>query len=84
MVTALHATAKETAWVECDGAVQRNLYLKDSPASVGLLPQLLAKDIKVMMFAGDQDLICNYKGIERMLDHMDWQGETGMGVSRCM
>jgi hypothetical protein len=35
-----------------------------------------------MMFAGAEDLICNYKGIERMLGHMSWGGEVGMGVSR--
>jgi carboxypeptidase C (cathepsin A) len=34
-----------------------------------------------MMFAGAEDLICNYVGIERMIEALHWHGETGFGVS---
>ena len=33
-----------------------------------------------MIFAGDQDLICNYVGLENMMQSMTWNGETGLGV----
>jgi len=80
-VSALHATEHSTTWVECNGRVGSSLRNVDSPASVHLIPGILEKGVKVMMFAGDEDLICNYVGIERMIDSMTWGGETGFGVS---
>ncbi|KAJ9093470.1 hypothetical protein QFC19_008329 [Naganishia cerealis] len=79
VVKALHASDKETAWVECDNIVSSQLYLRKSPAAVHLLPGILERGVKVMMFAGDEDLICNYKGIERLIDRMQWNGGQGLG-----
>lgn len=67
--------------MECDGRVSSELHLHSSTAAVDLIPGILAAGVQVMMFAGAEDLICNYKGIERMLDHMHWGGVTGMGNS---
>lgn len=33
-----------------------------------------------MLFAGDQDFICNYMGIESLIQNMEWNGEKGLGV----
>lgn len=33
------------------------------------------------MFAGAEDLICNYVGIENMVEAMEWNGAKGFGVS---
>ena len=41
----------------------------------------MLEKIPVMLFAGDQDFICNYMGIETMIQGMEWNGETGLGVS---
>ena len=82
MITALHANEKETAWVECDNIVSSQLYLQSSPASVHLLPGILERGVQVMLFAGDEDLICNYKGIERLIGDLTWNGAQGMTVSR--
>lgn len=35
----------------------------------------------MLLFAGDQDFICNYMGIESMMQAMTWNGGTGLGVS---
>ena len=72
---------KETAWVECDNIVSSQLYLQSSPASVHLLPGILETGVQIMLFAGDEDLICNYKGIERLIGDLTWNGEQGMAVS---
>jgi carboxypeptidase D len=32
-----------------------------------------------MLFVGDEDLICNYVGIERMVEAMTWNGAKGLG-----
>jgi carboxypeptidase D len=32
-----------------------------------------------MMFAGEEDLICNYKGIEKSIANLKWGGQVGFG-----
>ncbi|EER14385.1 hypothetical protein Pmar_PMAR010743, partial [Perkinsus marinus ATCC 50983] len=39
-----------------------------------LLPDLLDAEIKVLLYAGDQDYICNWIGYEHVADAMDWPG----------
>ena len=72
---------KATAWVECNNQVSSQLYLRSTPASVNLLPGILEAGVPIMMFAGAEDLICNYKGLEMMMDRIEWGGATGFGVS---
>ena len=33
-----------------------------------------------MLFHGDQDLICNYVGAEKLIDALEWNGFKGLGV----
>jgi carboxypeptidase D len=80
VVRALHATSKETAWVECDNSVSNQLYLHNTPAAINLIPGILEAGVEVMLFAGDEDLICNYVGIERTINRMKWSGRQGLGV----
>ena len=80
VIRALHATDAVAQWEECRGKIHRNFDTKHSNASVTLLPRVLEK-IPVMIFAGDQDLICNYVGLEAMMQGMAWNGATGLGVS---
>lgn len=69
------------AWIECSHRVGGALKNNDEPASVTLIPEILAKGVKVLIFAGDKDLICNHVGLERMIDDMEWGGQKGWGVS---
>ena len=57
--------------------------VRKSNSSIAVLPRVMEK-IPVMLFVGDQDLICNYVGIESMVQAMTWNGETGLGVSRAV
>lgn len=50
-------------------------------SAIGILPKVLEK-IPVLLFVGDQDYICNYVGMEAMMQAMTWNGEKGLGVSR--
>lgn len=52
-----------------------------TPSSSDLLPGILEAGVPILMFAGAEDLICNYKGIERICDGLIWDGKKGMGVS---
>lgn len=51
---------------------------QESESSVALLPKILER-IPIMLFAGDQDLICNYVGIEALISALTWNGGTGLG-----
>lgn len=78
---AFHAPKDSNAWAECRSTVGSALSTKKSKPSVGLLPKILDKGVKVLLFSGDQDLICNYVGTERMIEKLEWNGETGFNVS---
>jgi carboxypeptidase D len=42
---------------------------------------ILEAGVPILMFAGAEDLICNYRGIERICEGLIWDGKKGMGVS---
>ncbi|KAL4076362.1 alpha beta-hydrolase [Scleroderma citrinum] len=78
VVRALHASSKSESWVECGGQAGKQFNPKLSPSAITLLPDLLER-IPVLLFAGDQDFICNYMGLESMIKSMTWNGEKGLG-----
>ena len=80
VVSALHATETPSEWTECRGKIHQNFNTKHSNSSVTLLPKVLER-IPVMLFVGDQDMICNYVGVENLIASLKWNGETGLGVS---
>ncbi len=55
--------------------------MRSSPAAVAYIPSILEAGVPVLLFAGAEDLICNYKGIERIVQNLAWGGIQGMGVS---
>lgn len=80
VVAALHAEEHVSGWTECNNAVGASLRNHNSPASIGLLPGLL-EQIEVMLFSGEQDLICAHTGTERLIKRLEWEGRSGFGVS---
>uniref|UniRef100_A0A0W0G5Z3 Carboxypeptidase n=2 Tax=Moniliophthora roreri TaxID=221103 RepID=A0A0W0G5Z3_MONRR len=78
VVNALHANEHAESWIECRGRIHQELHESESNSSVTVLPKVLEK-IPVLIFAGDQDLICNYVGLEAMIASLTWNGETGLG-----
>ncbi|KAI0960156.1 hypothetical protein AcW1_004754 [Taiwanofungus camphoratus] len=79
VVSALHATSAPQTWTECRGIIHVAFNAKNSSSSITIIPKVLER-IPVMLFAGDQDLICNYMGIESMIQAMTWNGATGLGT----
>lgn len=47
--------------------------------SYTLLPNLL-KQMKILLYAGDQDFMCNALGINRSINALEWEDQTGWGV----
>ena len=79
---ALHVDAAHhpEAWIECNAAVGRPIHAhaNATDASVTLLPRLLEAHVPVLVFAGEQDVICNYVGLQRMVDALEWGGKRGL------
>ncbi|KAJ3335774.1 Cell death protease, partial [Gonapodya sp. JEL0774] len=79
VIEAIHATGKSSPWIECDNAVYEGLRDDDTLPSYTILPDLLTK-LRVLVFVGDKDLICNNLGLEYMIDNLTWNGAKGFTV----
>ncbi|KAL9078208.1 MAG: hypothetical protein Q9157_002861 [Trypethelium eluteriae] len=81
VISALHINAdKKTGWEECNRQVSANFRAQNSAPSMTLLPELLEK-IPIVLFSGEQDLICNHVGTESLIKNLKWNGGTGFEVS---
>lgn len=67
---------KQTGWTECNSGVGEAFKARKMPPSVQLLPELLA-EVPILLFSGDQDLICNHLGTEALIHGLSWSGGTG-------
>jgi len=76
VIDALHVSSTPHTWTECTSRVSSALSGDSSLPSYNLFPELL-KHIKITLFAGDKDLICNHVGIELMIDNLTWNGIKG-------
>jgi carboxypeptidase D len=50
----------------------------NSKPSVDLLPSLLER-LEVLLFAGDLDAMCNWLGVNKTIEALEWNGAIGMG-----
>jgi len=66
-----------TAWTECSRVV--NSFFQDDfmKGYHQLLPPLLKKGIKVLIYAGDADFICNWLGNKAWTRELEWNGKQG-------
>ncbi|EFN52050.1 hypothetical protein CHLNCDRAFT_32614 [Chlorella variabilis] len=46
-----------------------------------VLPEMLAAGVRVMIYAGDQDFICNYVGNQQWVDVLPWHGAKRWAVA---
>ena len=77
VMSAIHINPdKKTGWTECNGAVSAHFRADNSKPTISFMPELLAQ-IPVVLFSGDQDLICNHLGTEALIKNMEWNGAKG-------
>ena len=77
---ALHVDADRTEpWAQCTDAVGRTFKANHSRPSVELLPALL-ETMPVVLYSGEQDLICNHRGTEQLIRNLQWGGARGFEV----
>ncbi|KAI8342826.1 Alpha/Beta hydrolase protein [Chlamydoabsidia padenii] len=72
----IHSQKQALGWQECARPVQSALQGDPSPPADMLLPGLL-KEIKVLLFSGEYDFMCNHLGTEYMIGNMTWNGDKG-------
>ncbi|KAI9680561.1 MAG: Cell death protease [Caeruleum heppii] len=81
VVQALHVDpAKKAGWQECSGAVGSAFTARKSKPSVQILPELLSQ-VRVLLFSGDKDMICNHIGTEELINNLSWNGGKGFEIS---
>lgn len=81
VVNALHINHdKRVGWTECNGAVGGAFRARNSKPSISLLPDIL-KQVPILLFSGDKDLICNHLGTEELIHNMEWNGGKGFELS---
>lgn len=71
---ALHVPAASKRWSECDDSVYEHLVWDQFVGSMPKYKVLLEAGIKMLVFNGNFDLICNHLGNEAMLDALQWSG----------
>ncbi|ORZ33382.1 serine carboxypeptidase-domain-containing protein [Catenaria anguillulae PL171] len=80
---ALHAVAANAParnWTSFNPAVYANLNENADQPSADLLPGLIRNGVRVLLYNGDKDFICNYVGTENMLEkYLEWEGQVGFG-----
>ena len=71
---------QQAGWKECNNQVSFAFNAAHSLPAKDLLPRLL-KNMPVILFSGDKDLICNHIGTEHLIANMSWNGGFGMEVN---
>mmetsp|Transcript_2469 Transcript_2469/g.6230 ORF Transcript_2469/g.6230 Transcript_2469/m.6230 type:complete len:203 (-) Transcript_2469:69-677(-) len=64
----------EKKWTECDKGVQLSLISDFMKNYQQRIPELLEAGIEVLIYAGDQDYICNWLGNKAWTLALDWSG----------
>ncbi|KAH9274833.1 hypothetical protein BASA83_002542 [Batrachochytrium salamandrivorans] len=75
---ALHASGVgNKPWVECQRDVHTAIDRGNATPSYIQLPEILSQ-IQVVLFQGDQDIICNWMGLKAMVDTLQWGNGKGL------
>ncbi|KAK1421632.1 hypothetical protein QVD17_24118 [Tagetes erecta] len=73
---------RDINFVSCSGVVYGAM-LEDFMRNLEVgLPQLLDADIKMLIYAGEYDFICNWLGNYRWVDAMKWSGQPEFKAAR--
>ncbi|KAL6930279.1 hypothetical protein ACO0R3_003386 [Hanseniaspora guilliermondii] len=62
-------------WTECSSKVGSFIkqHNRDTVPSIRILPSLLEQGLKLYLFNGDKDIICNHLGVENYVKKLVWQ-----------
>ena len=73
-----HLGVGDRTWTTCDGTVYSYFEAKDFERSyLQDLPKILAANVSVLLYNGNEDLICNFYGTAAYANAMKWPGQAG-------
>ncbi|XP_020214792.1 serine carboxypeptidase-like [Cajanus cajan] len=72
---------KDLEFVSCSSTVYEALNLDWMQNLEVGIPALLEDGIKLLVYAGEEDLICNWLGNSRWVQAMEWSGQKAFGTS---
>ncbi|CAF0950427.1 unnamed protein product [Adineta steineri] len=79
VLSSIHVNGKKSNWSSIEASVLSAFISTHSEPSINLLPDLL-RQIPIVLFSGEYDLICNHLATENMLDGMTWNDKTGFNL----
>ncbi|KAF0698430.1 Aste57867_10959 [Aphanomyces stellatus] len=68
-------------WEEMNRAVAQGFAVDFMKNYVQFVPDLLAKNVRVLVYAGDADLMCNWVGNEAWTKKLDWPGHAAFNAA---
>ena len=82
VTSALHVNPdKRTGWTECSGAVGSAFRARNSSPAINFLPGIIEDGVRLLLFSGNKDLICNHMGTEALIHEMSWSNGQGFEIS---
>ena len=70
------------AWEQCDMSVHEDMMSDWGHRFDTAIPELLEAGKRVMIYAGDRDVICNEIGNRWWVDQMEWSGSKSWAVAK--
>ena len=72
---ALHTTSTPQKYTECADPPYNALAHQDGKSALKELQEVITDEsgVKVLVYSGQYDIICNHLGNERMLEHIEWK-----------
>jgi len=69
-------------WVQCDGSVHRKMDADHVTNMALRIPDVLAAGVRVLVYSGDLDYICNWKGGFAWTHGLEWPGKAGFVAAK--
>ncbi|RHY32003.1 hypothetical protein DYB32_002973 [Aphanomyces invadans] len=67
---------------ECNAHVNRNLAGEDAVSTVSDIQAMLAGGVRVLLYNGQWDLICNALNTEHVVQQLEWPGQAAFTAAR--
>ena len=74
---AIHTTSTPQKFQECTDPPYNALSYQDGKPATAELSAVLTAGLRVLIFVGQFDIVCNHIGVEKMLAGLAWDGRSG-------
>lgn len=81
-VKEMFGVPKEKVWEECNMGVHEDMMADWGHRFDTELPTMLKAGVRVMIYAGDKDIICNELGNRQWVDALEWKGSTQWSTAK--